>query len=170
MNPRRIWEFGRHQLAHEWWGNLGVSWPINDGIDGWTLCATRPVSVHVLSLSLLWLCDIMLRHFSCDWIWVTSQNHCLMPQSTAPTMGPNISMVEANLYHHSPPLTPVLVVHSSATLWGAPGGPLCKEFHPVSQQAWHLLSLVWEDSIIMLLWSSILSWISMRWSGMSIDV
>ena len=37
MNFPKISTVGRRRLAHEWWGIVSVGWPINYGIDGWSL-------------------------------------------------------------------------------------------------------------------------------------
>ena len=38
MKLGRIFGISQCQLAHEWWGQPGVGWPINYAIDGWPLC------------------------------------------------------------------------------------------------------------------------------------
>ena len=44
MNFGRIFLIGRRRLAHEWWVNICIRRPINDGIDGWALAVKRPMA------------------------------------------------------------------------------------------------------------------------------
>ena len=67
INNGRIFEISQHQLAHEWWGQPGVSWSISHGILGWSLAASRPSggfpSCHRKQQKRLWwICPVNERN------------------------------------------------------------------------------------------------------------